>query len=173
MENELDVNEKALSGIRKSDEIVAYLNEHIGGFEPTNDEIEFFETYLKLNKKGKVKLGGFLLFLMFAITLGIFLNATSFAMTFQHYTVLGLLLYGGLLGAQLLAYIAILRKLKVGKFLLLIQYVLFLAINIFSFTPSAIGSIIVTVLMITYVLTSKRVKFTLVERLSKDAVHYE
>jgi len=173
MENELDVNEKALSGTWKSDEIVAYLNEHIEGFDPTNEETEFFETHLKLNKKGKVKLGGFLLFLTFAITLGILINVTSFAMTFQHYTVLGLLLYGGLLGSQLLAYISILRKLKIGKILLLIQYILFLTINIFSFTPSAIGSIIITVLMITYVLTSKRVKFTLVERLSKDAVHYE
>lgn len=173
MENELDVNEEAVSGIWKSDEIVAYLNEHIEGFEPTNEETEFFETYLKLNKKGKVKLGGFLLFLTFAVTLGILVNATSFILTFQHYTVLGILLYGGLLSSQLLAYISILRKLKIGKILLLIQYILFFTINVFSFTPSAIGSIINAVLMIIYVLTSKRVKFTLVERLSRDAVHYE
>ncbi|MBI9010835.1 MAG: hypothetical protein JEZ08_01285 [Clostridiales bacterium] len=173
MENGLEVKEDGLKDIWKSDEIVTYLNEHIESFEPTDDEVDFFDKYLKLNKRGKVKLGGFLLFLMIAITIGIFSNSIIFITNFKYYTVLGILIVGGLLVSQTLAYIAILRKLKIGRILLIIQYILFFILNIIGFTPSAIGSLITSVLIIIYVLKSKRVKFTLVERFSRDAVHYE
>lgn len=173
MENELEVKDELLIHAEKSDDIVAYLSQHIESFEPTPEEIDFFDTYLKLNKRGKVKLGGFLLFLTVAITIGVLSNGIIFFTNFKYYTVLGIFIVGGLLVSQSLAYIAILRKLKIGKILLLVQYSLFFIMNVISFTPTVIGSLIVSVLMIIYTLTSKRVKFTLVERLSKDAVHYE
>lgn len=173
MENELEVKDELLIHAEKSDDIVAYLSQHIESFEPTPEEIDFFDIYLKLNKRGKVKLGGFLLFLTVAITIGVLSNGIIFFTNFKYYTVLGIFIVGGLLVSQSLAYIAILRKLKIGKILLLVQYSLFFIMNVISFTPTVIGSLIVSVLMIIYTLTSKRVKFTLVERLSKDAVHYE
>lgn len=173
MENELEVKDDILTQSEKCDDIVAYLSQHIESFEPTDEEIDFFDTFLKLNKRGQVKLGGFLRFLTLAITIGVLGNGIVFITNFKYYTVLGVIIVGGLVVTQVLAYIAILRKLKMGKLLVVVQYSLFSIMNIISFTPSVIGSLIISVLMIIYVLTSKRVKFTLVERLSKDAVHYE
>ena len=141
-----------------NDEVIDYI-------KSKNIEIkdeDFIYEKLILDDKGKIKLAGFLYYVLMVVCLNFTRNVIVFSQSFLLYNMIGLALIVSLIGSQALGLYALITRHKMTKWIMIGQYIILIMITLLSLSSLSIGIILNSFLMILYFLTSKRVKYTFI-----------
>ena len=122
----------------------------------------FVREKLMLDNKGKIKLAGFLYYVLLVLCLNFSRNAIEFTQFYSSYNMLGIVIIMSLLISQALGLYALMIRHKMAKWVMIGQYIILIIISFLNFNVSSIGFILNSVLMILYFRISKRVKYTFI-----------
>ena len=154
----------------KKDELMDNLNtlpyeeviEYIKSKDVEIKDEDFIREKLILDNKGKVKLAGFLYYVLLILCLNFSRNIIEFSQLYSLYNMLGIVIITSLLISQGLGLYALLTRHKMAKWVMIGQYIILIIISLLSFNTLSIGFILNSALMILYFLISKRVKYTFI-----------
>jgi hypothetical protein len=156
--------EERLEEFDEQEKLVAYLSKWVDDFDPEEAGFKSVSTSLKMNDKGKVKLGGFFWLPFLGLFLGAFVNGYYVIDNFEYYSTLGLVLLGSLVALQLISIPLVFKRFMYAKWTITMTYVLLIVVSLLGRTEEYLTAL----LWGAYILFSKRVKYTLVEKMRKD-----
>jgi len=144
--------------VSPNDEVIDYI-------KSKNIEIkdeDFIYEKLILDDKGKIKLAGFLYYVLLVVCLNFTRNIIVFSQSFLLYNMIGFAVIVSLIFSQALGLYALVTRHKMTKWVMIGQYIILIMISLLSVNSLSIGILLNSFLMIIYFLVSKRVKYTFV-----------
>jgi len=144
--------------VSPNDEVINYI-------KSKNIEIkdeDFIYEKLILDDKGKIKLAGFLYYVLMVVCLNFTRNIIVFSQSFLLYNMIGFAVIVSLLVSQALGLYALVTRHKMTKWVMIGQYIILMIISLLSVNSLSIGILLNSFLMILYFLISKRVKYTFI-----------
>lgn len=140
------------------DDVIAYIKSK----DVEIKDEDFILEKLVLDTKGKVKLAGFLYYVLLILCLNFSRNIIEFSQLYSLYNMLGIIIIVSLLISQGLGLYALLTRHKMAKWVMIGQYTILIIISLLSFNTLSIGFVLNSALMMLYFLISKRVKYTFI-----------
>ncbi|MBI9011019.1 MAG: hypothetical protein JEZ08_02215 [Clostridiales bacterium] len=123
---------------------------------------DFIREKLMMDHKGKIKLAGFLYYVLLVLCLNFSRNVIEFTQIYSLYNMVGIVIIMSLLISQALGLYALFTRHKMARWIMIGQYVILIIISLLSFNVYSIGFVLNSTLMILYFLISKRVKYTFI-----------
>lgn len=123
---------------------------------------DFIYEKLILDDKGKIKLAGFLYYVLLVVCLNFTRNIIVFSQSFLLYNMIGFALIVSLIVSQALGLYALVTRHKMTKWVMIGQYIILIMISLLTVNSLSIGILLNSFLMILYFLISKRVKYTFI-----------
>jgi|LGVE01.1.fsa_nt_gb hypothetical protein len=160
MEKDLMVEEQ---GNYESEKVISYIQSHRSDFMPTEEEVDFIANKLKLNNKNEVRIDGFLAYILVTLSLNFFIGSFNIIFSMSMLPSITIFFMAVLTLINLFALISIIYKHKIGKYFMFIFYLIGFIFGLLTFRQELILTYIQSLLLIVYVIKSKRLEFTLVK----------
>ena len=144
----------------------SYLKNKMESFQPTEEEEFFINNSLFINNKNQIKIDQFFIYLVVFLIKVTYSSFILFLIELKEYSQTGILLCISLFATQILSLICLKKKYLIGKNILLLQFLLLAVYAIAFFDTNQIFNLLNAIGLFAYVLLSKRVKYTLVEKIN-------